>query len=206
MRISETFKAIQGEGVTAGLPVYFVRTSGCNTKCDWCDSQYANYGTEIKNDFVVGRIRDSKLKDIVFTGGEPMMQIKDIYEVMQHFHKINFHLETNGSIYDDLVKNFNIIQCSPKKQLTSDLESYKHFSNLPQTYFKFVYEGKDELWFEKFIKDININNSRVWIMSEGATRDNQFKKMPEVMDYCIKNKFNFSPRLHILAYNTRRGV
>jgi 7-carboxy-7-deazaguanine synthase len=43
-------------------------------------------------------------------------------------------------------------------------------------------------------------------MPEGSTREEQISKMPEVIEYCLENKFHFSPRLHILAYDTKRGV
>jgi len=205
IKISEHFKAIQGEGLTAGLPVYFIRLSGCNLSCDWCDSKYHWHGKTYMNEDIVNHIRDSKLEDVVFTGGEPTLQIKKISEIMSYLPRLTFHLETNGTIYDDFVRDFKFIACSPKKQAISKLESYKKYNNLPQTFFKFVYENKNDQWWLNFMKKVNIPKSKVWIMSEGATRDEQIKKMPEVMEYCLKNKFKFSPRLQVLAYDTKRG-
>jgi len=209
MKINEMHSAIQGEGLTVGLPVYFVRLSGCNTQCDFCDTKYHKYGVKLDNKFIASQILDSKLEDIVFTGGEPMLQIKDVYDIIQTLPKHTFHLETNGSIYNKKADDFKFIACSPKKQQVEKgkLDSYKQFANLHQTIFKFVYENKEsDLWIKKFMKDINIHEDRIWIMPEGKSRDLQIARMPEVMQYCLKNKFHFSPRLHILAYNEKRGV
>ncbi len=207
MKISETFPAIQGEGLTIGLPVYFVRLSGCNTECPWCDSKYAKKGINLDVKQIVHSILSSTLEDVVITGGEPLLQIKQIDDLISYLPKHTFHLETNGSIYNDYVSQFQFIACSPKKQqINKYLNSYKQYASLPQTFFKFVYENKDDQWWKPFMDKVGIQNNRVWIMPEGATREEQIKKMPEVIEYCLKNKYHFSPRLHILAYNKKRGV
>jgi len=206
INISEIFPAIQGEGFMAGVPVLFVRTSGCNTKCPWCDTSYHENGTEYNLEEVVDKIRDSNLTNIVFTGGEPTLQIDEIKEIIDYLPLHSFQLETNGSLYNDLVKKFDFISVSPKKQLIFRTNSYIKYRMLPQTTFKFVYENKNDKWWEEFINRINIPNDAIFIMPEGATRDEQIKKMPEVIEYCLQNKFNFSPRLHILAYDNKCGV
>jgi 7-carboxy-7-deazaguanine synthase len=109
-------------------------------------------------------------------------------------------------LYNDKVSAFNFIACSPKKQMNDGRSSYKQFASLPQTFFKFVYENKNDAWWVSFMKENDIDKSRVWIMPEGSTREEQISKMPEVIEYCLENKFHFSPRLHILAYDTKRGV
>jgi 7-carboxy-7-deazaguanine synthase len=206
IKINEMFSAIQGEGFFTGLPVYFIRTSGCNTKCDFCDTQYHNEGTYKSIIDVVNTIRKSDIKDIVFTGGEPTLHINQINNIMKYLPIHTFHLETNGSLYNPLVEDFDIISVSPKKQLQDKIESYKNYNNLPQTFFKFVYENSNDLWWEDFNKRIGISNRKTFIMPQGATTKEQLKLMPEVMEYCLKNKFQFSPRLHTLAYGNKRGV
>jgi 7-carboxy-7-deazaguanine synthase len=200
------FPAIQGEGFFAGLPVYFVRTSGCNTKCKFCDTQYHNQGTELSLLNVVDSIRNSGIEDIVFTGGEPTLQINEISKIMEYLPQHIFHLETNGSLYNPLVNKFDFISVSPKKQLQFRTESYKKYNSLPQTIFKFVYENKSDLWWENFEKRISIHQRKMFIMPEGYSKEKQLKLMPEVMEYCLKNKYQFSPRLHTLAYGNKKGV
>ena len=137
-----------------------MRLAGCNLQCDFCDTQYHKDGLYLDNEYVANDIRDSKLEDIVFTGGEPMLQIDDINDVMSFLPKHIFHLETNGTVYDEKVKDFNFIAVSPKKQVTGR-DSYKKFNELPQTTFKFVYENKDDQWWKPFMKEVGINKNKI---------------------------------------------
>jgi 7-carboxy-7-deazaguanine synthase len=81
MVITEIFKSIQGEGTRAGLPCVFVRLTGCNLRCTWCDTAYAFYGGEkMSVDDVVGRVRElagsdaNRIALVEITGGEPLLQ------------------------------------------------------------------------------------------------------------------------------------
>jgi len=81
MVITEIFKSIQGEGTRAGLPCVFVRLTGCNLRCVWCDTEYAFYGgTKYSVDEVVGQVRalagtgDARVPLVEITGGEPLLQ------------------------------------------------------------------------------------------------------------------------------------
>jgi len=207
LKINEMFPAIQGEGSTSGKPVYFIRLSGCNAECDFCDTKYHRYGKNISNREVIKSINKSELKNIVITGGEPLLQMDDVSELMLSLPNKRFYLETNGSLYHQAVGNFKKISCSPKKELIrNNIESYHKFNTLKQTTFKFVYEHEYNYWWMNFIDKLKIENDRVWIMPEGATKKKQLEKMPEVINYCLKNKFNFSPRLHVLAFDTKRKV
>lgn len=70
--------------------------------------------------------------------------------------------------------------------------------------FKFVYESSK--WWEKVINKLHIPQNQVYIMPEGKTRKEQLQKMPGVIEYCKLKGYNFTPRLHVLAYNKKRGV
>lgn len=75
MVITEIFKSIQGEGVDAGLPCVFVRLTGCNLRCHWCDTAYAFYGgTKMSPAEVLERVRALGGRRVEFTGGEPLLQ------------------------------------------------------------------------------------------------------------------------------------
>ncbi|MCK5624977.1 7-carboxy-7-deazaguanine synthase QueE [Candidatus Pacearchaeota archaeon] len=215
MLINEMFKGMQGEGVTAGTPAFFVRLAGCNLECDFCDTKYHKNGKEMHVNDVANAIKESKLINVVITGGEPMLQIDELYDLMYDIPERliynKFHLETNGTIYSDKVKEFTSISCSPKQQdikhkTSKELNSYKKFNKLKYTSFKFVYENKDNQWWVNFKNKVGIQDNKTFIMPEGATRKEQLKKMPEVMEYCLNNNYMFSPRLHVLGYNNRRGV
>ena len=109
MDLSEIFFSIQGESTYNGLPCIFIRTSGCNLKCDYCDTLYAEKISKILNpDEILKRIKaisNCKLAEI--TGGEPLIQ-EEIYELFEllNINKYKVLLETNGSILLDKVPDY----------------------------------------------------------------------------------------------------
>ena len=101
MRIAEIFRSIQGEGVHIGTPTIFVRFTGCNLRCKWCDTKYAyNQGKEMKIYEIITEIRQIDCKTICLTGGEPLFQKDEclalMVELLKGGNKIVF--ETNGSL------------------------------------------------------------------------------------------------------------
>ena len=75
MQITEIFKSIQGESTYAGLPCVFVRLTGCNLRCHWCDTAYAfSGGQKMSPEEVLGRVSELGGKLVEFTGGEPLLQ------------------------------------------------------------------------------------------------------------------------------------
>src|SRR6058998_3000737 len=76
MKVSELFYSIQGEGKLVGVPSVFVRASGCNLRCTWCDTPYASWepeGGEITVDQIVEQVLAYRCRHVVLTGGEPMI-------------------------------------------------------------------------------------------------------------------------------------
>lgn len=77
MRVAEIFYSLQGEGALAGVPSVFVRTSGCNLRCGWCDTPYASWqpeGEEVTVEAITSEVRRYPARHVVLTGGEPMIQ------------------------------------------------------------------------------------------------------------------------------------
>ena len=98
MRICEIFHSIQGEGLMMGVPTTFVRTVGCNLRCEWCDTQYSmDGGEEMSLDSIMERIGDAK--HVCVTGGEPMLQ-PEMPELLGRLISAGKQvvLETNGSV------------------------------------------------------------------------------------------------------------
>ncbi len=76
MRISEIFYSIQGEGRLLGVPSVFIRTSGCNLRCRWCDTPYTSWQPEGKAwsvKKILGEIAKYPTRHVVITGGEPLL-------------------------------------------------------------------------------------------------------------------------------------
>src|SRR6187401_901216 len=105
MLISEIFYSVQGEGELTGVPSVFVRTSGCNLRCTWCDTPYASWnpeGQEMSVSEIVAEVLEHPAQFVVLTGGEPMIA-KGIRELADALHAAGKHItiETAGTVAPD---------------------------------------------------------------------------------------------------------
>lgn len=99
MVVTEIFRSIQGESTFAGLPCTFIRLTGCNLRCHWCDSAYAFYGgTKMTSDEIMGRVRQLGGKLVEFTGGEPLLQEGEVLPLTQRLLEDGYRvlIETSG--------------------------------------------------------------------------------------------------------------
>ena len=135
MRIVEIFESIQGEGDYQGTPALFIRLQGCNLRCKWCDTKYARWSQNFKHmtvEEVVERIKEYKGEFVVFTGGEPLLQMEEVLKVCSSLFEYDpysylFMLETNGTLLpkpgteelNDLLEGFDYICISPKDLKTA---------------------------------------------------------------------------------------
>src|SRR5271170_4241923 len=91
MKLAELFYSIQGEGKLVGVPSVFVRASGCNLRCVWCDTPYASWnpeGSDLSVAEIVEQVQNHKAKHVVLTGGEPT--------IMAEFSELCLALKANG--------------------------------------------------------------------------------------------------------------
>lgn len=146
-KVSEIFYSIQGEGLNQGLPFVFIRFSGCNLRCVWCDTKYAwKNGEEMELEEIVKEVKKFKCKNICITGGEPYLQnLFPIFERLKK-EKLFISVETNGTIWQDI--KFDWITVSPKR------EGGKYHKNgydirfrKVASEFKYVITGKDDFEF-----------------------------------------------------------
>jgi len=113
--ITEIFYSIQGEGFYSGMPAIFIRLAGCNDNCDFCDTDYS-----LKVRMTAKEILDKcaewvNCSNIIFTGGEPLLQVD--LELVKAFHLLNYsmYVETNGSVdISKELKGYLWVTCSPK--------------------------------------------------------------------------------------------
>ena len=134
--VNEIFESIQGEGIHTGFPTLFIRFSGCNLRCSWCDTPYAlnsENGEERTFEFLIEKIAVSRMKYICFTGGEPLLQ-HDISilasEALEKGKKVD--IETNGSVdISRLIEHAPQIMVSMdvKPPSSNEVESF-HLGNL----------------------------------------------------------------------------
>src|SRR5580700_8285242 len=101
MQITEIYKSIQGESTYAGLPCVFVRLTGCNLRCSWCDSEYTfTGGRRMTVEEVIEEVEQLSPSGglVEITGGEPMLQEQEIVPVMQNLLNAGYTvlIETSG--------------------------------------------------------------------------------------------------------------
>ena len=225
MKISEIFESIQGEGNNAGKPAVFLRIAECNLKCVWCDTKYTwdwknyDYSKEV-NEISIKEVRQSleqfRVRHLVITGGEPLMQQDDLAELLT-FLKPKFYVEveTNGTILPNntlsvLVDQWNV---SPKTknsgnplEMCEDNECYTFFSKKKNCYFKYVVESEDDLIeINQFISKYSLKKDRVLLMTQAITKEEILAKENNVFTISKKNSLGFSPRLHVMKWGSQRG-
>lgn len=111
MKVNEIFYSLQGEGFNTGTPAVFVRLSGCNLQCPFCDTEHAE-GKEMTEGEIVEEVSRYKASLVVITGGEPALQLTESLVELLHFLGKTVAVETNGTI--ELPKNVDWITLSPK--------------------------------------------------------------------------------------------
>ena len=132
MKIAEIFCSIQGEGKLAGTPSTFVRTSGCNLRCTWCDTPYTSWrpeGEAVGLDEILGRVHEFPARHVVLTGGEPMIA-PEIEELTRRIAEAGYHLtiETAGTVWRDVVCDLasvspKLANSTPSIQTATDLRT-----------------------------------------------------------------------------------
>lgn len=111
MRVNEIFYSLQGEGHFTGCPAVFVRLSGCNRACPFCDTDFASY-SEMTEEEIVSAVNAFPAKIVVITGGEPALQLTASLVDLLHNAGKRVHVETNGSL--PLPETVDWVTCSPK--------------------------------------------------------------------------------------------
>ncbi|QCT94095.1 7-carboxy-7-deazaguanine synthase QueE [Caminibacter mediatlanticus TB-2] len=225
--ISEIFYSIQGEGKYSGTPSIFVRVGGCNLTCPGfgnkgCDSYYAvdkSYKNEWKN-FSIEEIKKEFSKylkfnpHLVITGGEPTLYYEKLYPLIEWFSG-EITIETNATIFIDFEKypKYKDVTFAMSVKLSNSGEEYKKrvnkkailniSKNAKKSFFKFVID-KD---LKKEIEDITEGiNLEIYCMPLGASKEELEKNAKFVFDFCLKNGYSYSDRIHIRLFGKKKGV
>lgn len=116
LNISEHFYSVQGEGANSGKPAYFVRLSGCDVGCPWCDSISSwevGGGENMSEEEIIRYIEQCEARTAVITGGEPLMQNLDSFTALLKDKSIEVWIETSGT--KPFSGTFDWVCLSPKK-------------------------------------------------------------------------------------------
>ncbi len=206
--VSEIFYSFQGEGPNIGKPAVFLRLSGCNLKCAWCDTKYAlSGGKRMAEEAVFKQIKKYPCERLVITGGEPLLQQDNLTPLLKKLKGYSIEVETNGSMPLQIGQFVEQINCSPKLK-NSGNKAYKlAIRPSAKMIYKFVVQTPADITdVRNYIKSNRIPSSSVYLMPEGTTPSVILKRSKWIVEACKKHGFNFSPRLHILLYGNRRAV
>ncbi len=224
MRIAEIFYSLQGEGALVGVPSVFIRTSGCNLRCAWCDTPYASWqpeGGEQDLGDILGAVRSfGAARHAVVTGGEPMIA-PEIVPLTVRLRALGLHItvETAGTVFQPV--ECDLMSISPKlaNSTPSGPFAAQHerlriqptvLGELMARYFyqlKFVVAKPADLEeIRALVLDLGADRDRVILMPEGTDREQLRERSVWLAEIAKNEGLRFSPRLHVELYGDRRGV
>lgn len=227
LRIAEIFVSIQGEGKWLGTPSVFVRVSGCNLRCDWCDTPYASWNPEgpvMALPEIVAKVEALDAQHVVLTGGEPMLfdSIVPLAHALREQGKV-ITIETAGTVYRDLP--CDLMSISPKLSGSAPVEETgwraRHNSlrlNVPVLkelisrypyQLKFVVnpEAGDEIGeILDLLKELKVSGSDVLLMAEGRDAETLHRRERMLVAPCLSHGFRLTPRYHIDLFGDTRGT
>jgi len=225
LQIAEIFYSVQGEGSLVGVPSVFVRTSGCNLRCAWCDTPYTSWQPE-GEEFTLARIAAAvdchPAAHIVITGGEPMIapEIVALTELLRQRQQArHITIETAGTVFEPVV--CDLMSISPKlanskpegrwakqhERLRIQPEILRRLITTYDYQLKFVISqpaDMDEV--EHLLTQLQVDRAKVILMPEGIEAGALRERGIWLAEICKAGGFRFSPRLHIELYGNRRGT
>jgi len=158
MKVCELFTSIQGESTYVGTPCTFIRLSGCNLRCSYCDTTYSyEEGTEMSIDTIIDRVSEAGLCLVEITGGEPLLQQDEVLELTKRLLDAGYKvlIETNGTMNIGSLDSRVIVIMDVKTPAStmsgkSDLSNLRHIK--PDDEVKFVIcDRNDYDWSKKIV-------------------------------------------------------
>jgi 7-carboxy-7-deazaguanine synthase len=231
MLISEIFYSIQGEGELTGMPSVFIRTSGCNLRCRWCDTPYASWnpeGEDMGVDRILEEVKTYPARHVVLTGGEPMIA-RNIRDLATMLREAGFHItiETAGTVAPDGI-SCDLVSISPKFSNSTPLKGsiepawikrHEQTRNQPDILAQWVRayphqiklvvasEG-DAVEALAILKTTlpDIPSWRIHLMPEGTDSQTLSSRDAWLIDFCKKFGYRYCSRLHIHLFGNTRGT
>jgi 7-carboxy-7-deazaguanine synthase len=227
LRIAETFTSIQGEGGWVGMPSVFIRISGCNLRCRWCDTPYASW-------FPEGEVRDvasvaqsaldTGIRHVVITGGEPML-FDGVIELATRLKAGGaiITIETAGTVYRDLP--CDLMSISPKlANSTPDDPRWETIHEQtrwnPEVLGKLIDQYPIQLKFvvdpdhDGDLEEIDrmlaqlpaVSPSSILLMPEGRDQETLLRRSKALVSICIARNWRLCSRLQIDLFGDTRGT
>jgi len=232
MLIAEIFYSLQGEGSLSGVPSVFVRTSGCNLRCAWCDTPYASWnpeGAQMRVEKIVAAVQAYPFaRHVVLTGGEPMIA-KEIGALAGALKELGYHItiETAATIAPEGIA-CDLVSMSPKL-LNSAPQGPEHTTWRKKHeatrwqpavvrawldtgcdyQFKFVVAAPSDVEeMENMLASLgrDIPRHRVQLMPEARTLELMRERAKWLSEVCKSRGYRYAHRLHIELYGNKRGT
>lgn len=228
VRIAEIFYSIQGEGLLAGTPSIFIRTSGCNLRCSWCDTPYTSWkpqGKEQRLEEILAEAGRFSASHVVVTGGEPMLA-PEITDLTVGLKKLGYHvtIETAGTLFRPV--RCDLMSVSPKlanstpwrrasgrfaamhERRRTNTEVLARLIRSYEYQLKFVIDRpKDLLEVMSLLRALpGVSRDRVLLMPQARRREELRRKSLWITELCKETGFRYGPRLHIELFGNRRGT
>lgn len=232
MRISEIFCSVQGEGILTGVPSVFIRTSGCNLRCRWCDTMYASWqpeGPDMSVEEICAAVRaQTAVRHVVITGGEPMIA-RGIHDLASALRAGGYHItiETAGTVPPDGIA-CDLASLSPKLSHSTPhageiapgwIERHESLRLQPAVLRAWLEAGAYQLKFvvstDADIQEIRallqqidreIPPDLVLLMPEGRTPDEIRTRDAWLVEVCKSTGFRYCRRVHVDLFGNRRGT
>lgn len=227
MRIAEIYQSLQGEGFLTGTPSVFVRTSGCNLRCRYCDTPFASWnpeGDDLSVDEVTAQIEELDHNYVVLTGGEPML-FSELVPLCDMLRRLGKHItiETAGTL--SLPIECDLMSVSPKLSNSTPIDASDRWLRRHETsrhapevirylvsrypyQMKFVVgeptDGEEVLsYLGEFPA---IDRDRVMLMPEGVTLGRLRSVEEWLQPFCADHDLIFCPRRQIEWFGAVRGT
>ncbi len=229
MLISEIFHSIQGEGELVGVPSVFIRTSGCNLRCAWCDTPYASWkpeGVEMDENAILEKVRAFGARHVVVTGGEPMVA-RGIAGLLQALRKDGRHItiETAATIAPEGVA-CDLASLSPKlahstpDAVRAGAWSAKHeaarwnpavlraWMDAYPFQLKVVVRNRADV--DELTTGLsglgNVPREKIILMPEGIDPETIAARSRELAEVCKETGWRLGARLHVQLWGNTRGT
>ncbi len=231
MRVAEIFYSLQGEGALTGVPSVFVRVSGCNLRCDWCDTPYASWnpeGEEWTLDAILAEVTRHPARHVVLTGGEPMLA-RELPELARRLRAGGYHLtiETAGTLPPAGIA-CDLASISPKlsnstpsearagaawrrrhEETRLNFDALRAWADGYETQWKFVIASDADLAeMREVLAALGrpIEPWRVLLMPEGTDVATLRGRQEFLIAAAKTHGYRLSPRLHIEWFGNKRGT
>lgn len=228
MKIAEIYNSVQGEGFLSGKPSVFVRASGCNLRCWYCDTPFASWspeGNDLSVEMMLAQIHEWDTEHIVLTGGEPML-FAELIPLTEALHTLGKHItvETAGTLY--LPVACDLMSISPKLSNSAPMDQrhaawrrrHERSRHQPEVIhrlvdeyeyqFKFVVDRPGDIEeIAEYLREFSeVDRDRVMLMPQGSTAEELAERAAWLEPLCENEGWQYCPRRQIEWFGAVRGT